>query len=540
MVRRFGLPALLMVALAVRAWGLGFGLPFAYARPDETAVAGPAVGFLSGDLRPPFLQWPTLFSYLTALVYAIYGGVLGPLTGFTSLADFADSRYRSLAPFLYITRTMSMVMGVATVWAVYALSRRVFDEASAWVAALFVALAYLHVRDSHFGVTDVSMTALVVLTVLVITRWTATGRMKHAALAGVVAGLAASTKYNGLGVAISFVVAAVMRVFEANPGPEKTAAIRTGASAGVVFAGALAVAFLGTSPYVVIDWRRFLHDIGMVQSTLALGHGMVIGRGWSYYAGVVLPAGVGWPIALAGAAGLLALLVTRPRQSAVVLAFPIAYYVYAGRGFAVFARYVLPVIPFLCMTAAWFIVWTVRGVMRHTSPAWTRAAIAIVALAMVAPTAWQTLQADRLLAATDNRVIASRALADLVPEGSVVCQTGGPDGRVPFALEGRSPTITESEWDENAKQFTALPAWVVVQRSPLVLYSAVPEALERVLRDDFDLVTRYPTESPGASATSTRVDRLYDQQDAFYLPLRGLDGLERPGPEFEVYRRRQE
>src|SRR5258708_29945817 len=99
-------------------------------------------------------------------------------------------------------------MGVVTVWAVYAVCRRVFDETVAIVAAFFLALSFLHVRDSHFGVTDVAMTALVVLTVLVIARWQESGGSSRAAFAGVVGGLAASTKYNGLGVGVSFLVAA--------------------------------------------------------------------------------------------------------------------------------------------------------------------------------------------------------------------------------------------------------------------------------------------------------------------------------------------
>lgn len=50
---------------------------------------------------------------------------------------------------------------------------------------------------------------------------------------------------------------------------------------------------------------------------------------------------------------------------------------------------------------------------------------------------------------------------------------------------------------------------------------------------------------PGAQATGggftpvpPRSDRGYDQQDAFFLPLEGLTGIERPGPNFEVYRLR--
>ena len=73
------------------------------------------------------------------------------------------------------------------------------------------------------------------------------------------------------------------------------------------------------------------------------------------------------------------------------------------------------------------------------------------------------------------------------------------------------------------------PDWILVQRSPLVLYSAVPATLTKAL-DGYELVRRFPT--------GDDLPRLYDQQDAFYLPLGNLDGLTRPGPAFDLYRRR--
>src|SRR5205823_12475728 len=96
---RFAIAAMLLLAAAVRVWGLRFGLPYAYARPDETALAGDAVKFLSGDLRPSFFQWPTLFMYTVAVVYVVYFIVTRPFSSYGSLAAFADSRYQNIAPF---------------------------------------------------------------------------------------------------------------------------------------------------------------------------------------------------------------------------------------------------------------------------------------------------------------------------------------------------------------------------------------------------------------------------------------------------------
>lgn len=532
--RRLLFPLVLLIALLVRIWGIGFGLPYANARPDETEVAGPAVGFLSGDLRPPFFQWPTLFPYSVALVYVATHTLSRPFTGYQTLNEFAESRRQNVAPFLYGSRLLSAALGILTVWWVAAICRRIFDDTVAIVAALFLALSFLHARDSHFGVTDVPMTALVVLAVLAILRWRDTGRLAHAATAGVAAGLASSTKYNGLGVVVPFGVALAQRAFETWPG--RSAISRT-ALAAVIFGAALSAAFFATSPYILIDWTRFLEHVSGVQRAFASGHGMTLGQGWWYYARVVLPAAVGWPIVLAGATGTVILLIGHFRPVAVVLAFPIAYYLFAGRGLTVFARYILPVVPFLCISAAWLTVTAVgSGFSRILSraPFLRPVLMASAAIAMVAPTARDAILLDRLLATTDNRVIAARALLDLVPAGSLIYQTGERYGHAPLAIEGRRLDAGIAQFDAATGQFRPRePDWIVVQRSSLILYSAVPAGIEKLIAEQYVLAKALPTE------TSETHARVYDQQDAFYLPLEGLVGLTRPGPGFELYKRRE-
>jgi hypothetical protein len=104
---------------------------------------------------------------------------------------------------------------------------------------------------------------------------------------------------------------------------------------------------------------------------------------------------------------------------------------------------------------------------------------------------------------------------------------------VPFALEPQLH-LNESGYDAATGQFTRdgrPPDWIIVQRSPLILYSRVPEGVERIVRERYDLVRAFPVEI-GAGV------RIYDQQDALFLPLQGLDGVERIGPGFDVYRLR--
>ena len=510
----------LFVALVVRLWGLGFGLPYIIARPDETEIAGPAVGFLSGDLRPPYFEWPTLFTYATAFLYVIYYALSRPFASYKSLAAFAESRRQSVAPFLYITRIMSAVMGVLTVWWVFAICRRMFDETVAVIAALFLALAFLHVRDSHFGVTDIAMTGLVVLAVLMILKWRDNATLRNAAVAGLVTGLAGSTKYNGIGVSVAFAVALAQRALD----DKKIIAH------GATFAIAMAAAFFGASPYIIIDWPRFVASVSGVATHLAEGHGVTLGKGWWYYARVLLPAALGWPMFVAGAIGMFVMIARRFRDAAVLFAFPITYYVFAGRGYTVFARYIIPVLPFICISAAWLVVTAVRGLTRSMTPAVRTAAITAASLVVVAPTAAKTFAADRLLATTDNRVVVARVLADMLPEDATLYQSGEKYGYVPINFEGREIAHI-AQYDIPSGKFEEEPEWILLQRSPLTLYSPVQPPLEQIVRDRYVLVRKFET---GAEPSRT----LYDQQDAFYLPLSGFGSIARPGPSFELYRRR--
>ncbi|MBI2219996.1 MAG: glycosyltransferase family 39 protein [Acidobacteria bacterium] len=526
------LALVVLAAAAVRIWGIGFGLPHVGARPDEPQIAGPAVGFLSGNLRPPYLEWPTLFAYTVALMYALYFLATRPFGGYPTLAAFAESRRIDISPFLCISRGLSALMGVLAVWWTYGIGRRAFDSTVGLVAASFLAVAFLHVRDSHFGVTDVTMTALVMLAVLAILNWRQSGGARRAVLAGLAAGLATSAKYNAVLVCVTFAVAAAQRLHEERA--DGTRAIGRNVLALVLFACAFPLALFATSPYVLIDWPRVVRALTATQSMFLSGHSIVLGRGWWYYASVVLPAAVGWPMFLAGVAGTFLLLVTRFRQAAVVVAFPITYYIVAGRGLGVFARYILPVVPFLCLAAAWLTVQGVRWATRNVSPARRRGAMVTATLLMLAPTAYKSVLLDRLLARPDNREITGRALNEILPPGSLIYQTGESYGHVPLDIGRRRTDLRSVRFDSISGRFRPdEPDWILVQRSPLVVYSGVHPSVERLLHERYVLARRFPTVS------DPTVKRIYDQQDAFYVPLSGLEGIRRAGPEFELYVRRR-
>ena len=57
-----------------------------------------------------------MLAYLVALTYLAYVFVTRPFGGYATVAAFAESRRQDLAPFLYMSRGLSAVFGVLTVW----------------------------------------------------------------------------------------------------------------------------------------------------------------------------------------------------------------------------------------------------------------------------------------------------------------------------------------------------------------------------------------------------------------------------------------
>ncbi len=103
-------------------------------------------------------------------------------------------------------------MGVGTVWAVYAIGRRLWGRRAGLLAALTLAIMPLHAQHSHFLTVDVPATFWGVLSLLWAVRL-ATGDpkpLRAALLAGVFAGLAAATKYNMALAILPLMVACVM------------------------------------------------------------------------------------------------------------------------------------------------------------------------------------------------------------------------------------------------------------------------------------------------------------------------------------------
>jgi 4-amino-4-deoxy-L-arabinose transferase-like glycosyltransferase len=530
------LAAILVLAAAVRLWALDFGLPYIQARPDETQVIDVTLQFLRGNLAPRFYDYPWLYMWVLTGLYLGYF-LWGTLTGvFGSVADLVASWPVRWEPFFIISRALSAAAGTATVFVVFRLGRHLWGEAAGLAAAFFLSLTFLHVRDSHFGTTDAAMTMLIMVSVSLLMRAHATESRRTFRLAGVAAGLAAATKYNAVLLAVPILASQALHVID-SPGERLRAAFDGRVQRfGVPFA----LMFFVGIPFVLFDPEPFWIAMRELRHSMQYGTpNLGLDNGWVHHLRFSLRYGLGFPLLAAGLAGAAGLLLRAPRVGVLLLSFPVAYYLVAGSLRNLFFRYAIPVLPFLCLTAAYLLCECTRrirlpGAQGSRVRSCAAAAVtAVAAVCLVLPSAVSTWRFNRVLSQTDNRVLVADWFDQNVPAGSSVLQSGSIYGYAQLDPQ----RFVQWRWDRirriflvNQRPATGRPDWILVQDSPLP--SATQEIVREWLRDGYAFAWQFTAFSPNGRS-------VYDQQDAFFVPFAGFDSVKRPGPNFSLYQRIQ-
>jgi hypothetical protein len=341
------------------------------------------------------------------------------------------------------------------------------------------------------------------------------------AAAGLAGGLAASTKYSG-GAVIAAMAVAQLSVLRR---PLTLTSWAPSVWYGLAFAGG----FLIGTPYAVLDFEAFTSGLAFTVTHLSGGHGIDVGRGWSYHLTRSLPYGVGLPTFAAAVAGVVPFVRHYPRQAALVGAFTVALYGSLATGYTVFFRYILPLVPFVCLSAAIGVRhlgrWAAMRVRLRDRVA-TGLLVGLVAAPSLVNSAWF----DVLLARTDTRVLAARWLEERLSPDSTLYDGGHAYSR----LDLQQLRFHDWYFDPATNSFGhpagRTPDWLVFHESPLRAYAGVPSELRQLASAKYRLVQTFV-----ASRGGMRVS-VYDQQDAFFMPLSGFHVVERPGPTISIYR----
>ena len=386
------LAAILAVAATLRFVGLGSGIPYAIGVDEPQIVNRAVIMMRTGDFNPHFFDYPALYIYVQ-LAVAVLRFMVGAMNGEWQALDQVTT-----ADFFVWGRAVTATLGTATVLLVHQIGLR-WGTRPALLAAGVMAVSPLHVRESHYILTDVPTTFFVTLACLMALRAHEQERASAFAWAGAAAGLAAATKYPG---ALALTLPAVAVWMTPGTRPSRLAGM------AAVLGGA-AAAFLLAAPYTVLDLPGFLNGYARLASLYAPN--VPAEPAWITYLKHIRN-NVQWPaFLLMGGGAVLALVrgVRGPGRVRWTLAvfFPLLYLWFISRQAGiVYGRYLLPMLPFTSILAATAVVSGVSLLRRFSIPRALRTAL-IVTLTVA------TLLPALVRSVNFNRTIVKRSTAAL-------------------------------------------------------------------------------------------------------------------------------
>lgn len=534
------LSVILGVALGLRVWGIEFGLPYKY-HIDEPPHVVAALKIASGDLHIEYpFNSPNLFQFILTVEYAaLY--VVGQLIGaFHSPADIAKLYQTDPSVFYLLARGTSAVLGTVTVGLTYVLGHRIYDRRTGLLAALMLAVAFIHVRDAHYAVTDTLITLLVLACMLSSMLYYSSRRYSHLVLAGLTGGAAIGLKYLPAPVLIVPVLAFLFQIRVRSWRWEIAVAQL------FLFTATTMVGFLLAFPALLISPDLFRLHLSQAfgQAAHSLGNFSVdTTPSWLYYLRT-LAWGLGWPLLLAALAGMLLALIRHRHEDILILAAVSGYYLSISLVSTYFARYVLPLAPLLVLLAAGAMAAALKAVQGRLSTFHTQIIAVVILILLLAYSTLAAVRHDDLLTRVDTRTLAKQWMEDHVPSGTrIVAQWFGPPLSTAGDPEPNSarlydvidldPFITDpSRYDlqtyaAGGVSYILINSFNINLRRESMAENAVRQRFYRTLSEEAKLVAEFrPYEG------DTEPPFIFDE---IYGPAVSLWQRERPGPTIRIY-----
>lgn len=531
------LVACVLLGLVLRVWGADFGLPQSY-HADELIYVPDAVRYISTmDFKPSRWANPTLFKYLLALEYGIVYLVNRVMGQFESLSSFEPFFLNEPSIFYLLGRLSSAALGTATIPVVYAIGAQAYGRRRGLVAAFLLTLCFLHVRDSHYAVSDVPMTFFFSVSILCCLLYLRHRTSNYLYLASAFIGMAIATKYTAMILVPVFVVTWAVTKYAGN----WRDLVSKEFGLAVVIMG---LAFLVCCPYALLDYRGFLGTLrahyGMGKIGFA-GYQIDPAGGYVFYL-KTLVWGMGPVLAIVAVLSVGYALYRHHREDCLILLPILSLYVFLGRQGTFFGRFIIPALPLLAVLVGRFL-WDVAIGFPWGLRVPAGIIATVLAVLTIAPSALSVVRHNVLLAQSDTRTIAKRWIESNVPAGSK------------FFVEWHTPPLaTESQpVPDSSRTFDVSKSYIVgMAEHPLDYYrqngyqylvtssfiynipriDSQEDESRRAFYADLDVEAEL-IKTVHPYSTDEEPPSIFDQ---LYGPATSLFEFDRPGPTIKIYR----
>ena len=546
---------ILAAALLLRILGIMHGLPHNYVADTTVVRAALSLGAganpFAGESLPT--QYPYLLPYLLFVIFgSLYAGgkVLGLWTG---IAEFESYAHTHPETFFLTARLVVALFGCFLVLLVALIAHRFWGRRAALASGAFAASSLLLVQLAQQERPHTVAAVWILASLFFATRSIDSSRL-DLLLSWLGAALAGSTVPYGL-LSLSIPMAAILTSRAGRLQKVGRFLVGVGiASAVIIFFYPKLVTGLGGA-FAYEEARggvvRYYEGL-IVAPSLLNGRGFAKLATWSvlYEPVLVLCAVLGIGLALHRGA--------IDRRIWILASFPVLFTLIYGVYEVIHPRYVLPLVPFLCLPAGYWIgsLWD-QIEENFSRPAARVALSAVLALLVFTPPLVQALRLDYLLRQPDSRDLAlSWSTEELPREVRVGLEGNGVPlppttaalqrmaTRVPAAIGVRDRRLLEQGtdgWDVERLWYTRRYKHNALKETeafrPVRFVVAVRhttdargDAFYLSLQQDAELVH---TISPARQEDTEFEARLPSEM---LNPLTGLWRVERPGPILEIYR----
>lgn len=390
-----------LLALVLRLWALNWGLPYLYHNDESIFVVIIQNIVKTGDLNPHYFDYGSAFFYINALAYLPYYLVGKAIGAFHSLNDIPYPNQLAMGVGItpmestyLLGRSVTMLFGIAAVILVFFIGKRVSGKALVGlIAAFMMAVSPTCVSLSRTITPNMFLVFFILLTVWGAIRIYEENSTGAYIVAGIAAGLAISTKYNGAMVLGVILLACVMKSgWAALKNPRLYLAF-----------GLAALTFLVSTPFALLDYPTFIKDVTKDAIHYSSGHYGMEGDTVQWYLNYL------WtqegPVVVLGLLGALFALISRSKPLLILVSFPVVYSVFISLFVVRNDRTILPILPFVFILAANLLVyvgeWLIaRGAERRgvlVSGILVVAILAVGPLSMTANAAAQEVTPDSRL-----------------------------------------------------------------------------------------------------------------------------------------------
>ncbi len=429
------LAATIVLAVVLRFAGLDFGRNALIPRADENVLVAGVLYSVAGDPNPHYAVWGHLMHNLCSIAAVGWLAVRVFIQDAGGWLEAVAENYCEPWDVIRLCRGISALAGAATLIPTYLIARRMFHSRVVGLSsAVLLSTMFLHVRDSHFGTTDILATLTGAWALAVMLRARSCQSRGAAWRVGLWTGVALASKLSTAPLVPTFLTLVVWRSCRSH-------GVGLAAIVGY-FALGVAITGIGLQPFMVLDPMQTL--FGVVGDILNPERRPFLGGLDGDVAKVMLryyvPQAVGWTVGVAAAAGAIVTAIAPRHGYERLVVVPIVWMLLPLVSVhQTYLRYLDPLLPLVSIFAARAIDRLASSILcsqLDRTAGLRHCATLGLALVCALPNLYRSIMLDIRLMREDTRGEARRWIEANVPDGSRIYWVGfgiyGPHVTMPW------------------------------------------------------------------------------------------------------------